>query len=76
MEMVSPHNEESAVRASLKPQWPIGVPLSQGVEEAFYYSDRVLTFSVHKFCPGFFPGQGVKLPCSMYGIQLGSPVTF
>ncbi|PRP77915.1 putative histone deacetylase 1-A [Planoprotostelium fungivorum] len=29
-----------------------------GVEEAFYYSDRVLTLSIHKYAPGFFPGTG------------------
>ena len=29
-----------------------------GVENAFLYSDRVFTFSLHKFKPGFFPGSG------------------
>lgn len=29
-----------------------------GVEQAFYYSANVLTISIHKFSPGFFPGTG------------------
>jgi histone deacetylase 8 len=29
-----------------------------GVEEAFSCTDRVATFSIHKFEPGFFPGSG------------------
>ena len=29
-----------------------------GVENAFLYSDKVFTFSIHKFAPGFFPGTG------------------
>lgn len=29
-----------------------------GVENAFFYSDRVFTLSLHKFKPGFFPGTG------------------
>ncbi|CAH8833313.1 unnamed protein product [Trichobilharzia szidati] len=29
-----------------------------GVEEAFWYSPRVVTFSVHHASPGFFPGTG------------------
>ena len=29
-----------------------------GVESAFYFSDRVFTLSLHKFKPGFFPGSG------------------
>lgn len=28
-----------------------------GVEEAFYYSSRVMTISFHKCAPGFFPGE-------------------
>lgn len=27
-----------------------------GVQEAFEYSSSVLTLSLHKYCPGFFPG--------------------
>ena len=30
-----------------------------GVEEAFAYTSRVVTFSVHHGAPGFFPGSGV-----------------
>ncbi|CAM9211997.1 unnamed protein product [Phaeothamnion confervicola] len=30
-----------------------------GVESAFYTSDRVLCISVHKHCRGFYPGTGV-----------------
>lgn len=29
-----------------------------GVQEAFYGSDRVLTCSLHRYAPGFFPGTG------------------
>ena len=29
-----------------------------GVEQAFYQSDRVLTLSLHRFGPGYFPGTG------------------
>jgi histone deacetylase 8 len=29
-----------------------------GVENAFIYSDKVFTFSIHKYLPGFFPGTG------------------
>lgn len=29
-----------------------------GVEKAFYFSDRVFTLSFHKHLPGFFPGTG------------------
>ncbi len=29
-----------------------------GVEKAFYWSDRVMTVSVHHEAPGFFPGTG------------------
>ncbi|XP_062510740.1 histone deacetylase 8-like isoform X2 [Corticium candelabrum] len=29
-----------------------------GVQEAFYYSNKVMTLSFHLRCPGFFPGSG------------------
>nr|CAB3252120.1 histone deacetylase 8-like [Phallusia mammillata] len=29
-----------------------------GVQDAFYATDKVLTYSVHKFEPGFYPGTG------------------
>lgn len=29
-----------------------------GVENAFIFSDKVFTFSIHKHKPGFFPGTG------------------
>ena len=29
-----------------------------GVENAFIFSDKVFTFSMHKYAPGFFPGSG------------------
>lgn len=29
-----------------------------GVENAFIFSDKVFTFSIHKHTPGFFPGTG------------------
>ncbi|VDL98977.1 unnamed protein product [Schistocephalus solidus] len=35
-----------------------------GVEEAFAYSSRVVTFSVHHASPGFFPGTGDITPDS------------
>ncbi len=28
-----------------------------GVQEAFEYTNKVLTFSIHKYHPGFFPGK-------------------
>lgn len=31
-----------------------------GVEEAFCASTRVMTISVHKYSPGFFPGMFTK----------------
>lgn len=36
----------------------IDVHHGDGVEEAFYTTDRVMTFSLHKFGDGFFPGTG------------------
>lgn len=29
-----------------------------GVQDAFEYTDKVMTFDMHKFMPGFFPGTG------------------
>ncbi|KAI6659360.1 Histone deacetylase 8-like [Oopsacas minuta] len=29
-----------------------------GVQNAFYYTDKVLTVSFHKYCSGFYPGTG------------------
>ena len=29
-----------------------------GVEEAFYTTNRVMTLSLHQYEPGFFPGSG------------------
>lgn len=31
---------------------------SDGVEKAFYFTNRVLTMSVHQFSPGLYPGTG------------------
>ncbi|CAH8465075.1 unnamed protein product [Schistosoma rodhaini] len=49
-----------------------------GVEEAFWYSPRVVTFSVHHASPGFFPGTGTwnmvdndKLPIFLNGAGRG-----
>ena len=45
----------------------IDVHHGDGVEEAFYCTDRVMTLSLHKFGEGFFPGEkqtwrdGIKL---------------
>jgi acetoin utilization deacetylase AcuC-like enzyme len=36
----------------------IDIHHGDGVEEAFYDSDRVLTVSFHKFGSDFFPGTG------------------
>jgi len=36
----------------------IDVHHGDGVEEAFYCTDRVMTLSLHKFGEGFFPGTG------------------
>jgi hypothetical protein len=33
-----------------------------GVEQAFYRSNRVLTLSTHRYGPGYFPGTGVRSP--------------
>ena len=38
----------------------IDVHHGDGVEEAFYSTDRVLTLSYHKYAEGFFPGTGSK----------------
>lgn len=34
-----------------------------GVENAFVFSDKVFTFSMHKHTPGFFPGTGDHVDC-------------
>ncbi|KAM3176735.1 hypothetical protein ACTXT7_005934 [Hymenolepis weldensis] len=51
----------SAPRFSSGPILYIDLDLhhGDGVEEAFAYSPRVITFSVHHGAPGFFPGTGV-----------------
>lgn len=51
----------SAPRFSTGPILYIDLDLhhGDGVEEAFAYSPRVITFSVHHGAPGFFPGTGV-----------------
>jgi acetoin utilization deacetylase AcuC-like enzyme len=36
----------------------IDVHHGDGVQEAFYHTDRVMTLSVHKYGDGFFPGTG------------------
>ena len=36
----------------------IDVHHGDGVEEAFYTTDRVMTLSLHKYAPGFFPETG------------------
>jgi len=36
----------------------IDVHHGDGVEEAFYTTDRVMTMSLHKYAPGFFPETG------------------
>eukprot|EP01083_Nonionella_stella_P222884 794935_1 len=38
----------------------IDVHHGDGVEEAFYNTDRVLSFSLHKYGDGFFPGTGYQ----------------
>ncbi|VDQ06772.1 unnamed protein product [Trichobilharzia regenti] len=37
---------------------PANISSVQTLEEAFWYSPRVVTFSVHHASPGFFPGTG------------------
>ena len=32
-----------------------------GVENAFSFTDKVLTFSIHKKEPGYFPGTGAQV---------------
>ncbi|VDP34462.1 unnamed protein product [Echinostoma caproni] len=34
---------------------------ADGVEQAFWYSAHVVTFSVHHAAPGFFPGTGMEI---------------
>lgn len=41
-----------------------------GVEEAFWYSPRVVTFSVHHASPGFFPGTGTYTSTDLDGHYL------
>ena len=36
----------------------IDVHHGDGVQDAFYTSDRVLTFSLHSYAKNFFPGTG------------------
>lgn len=36
--------------------WCLLMSLAAGVENAFFHSSRVMTVSLHKFSPGFFPG--------------------
>ena len=36
----------------------IDVHHGDGVQDAFYYTDRVMTFSLHRYGQGFFPGTG------------------
>jgi len=39
----------------------IDIHHGDGVEEAFYTTDRVMTVSFHKFGEGYFPGTGAAL---------------
>lgn len=34
--------------------------VSAGVEDAFSFTSKVMTVSLHKFSPGFFPGQAIQ----------------
>ena len=45
----------------------IDIHHGDGVQEAFYLTDRVMTVSFHKFGNFFFPGTGV---CSIWEIYL------
>ena len=38
----------------------IDVHHGDGVEEAFFITDRVMTVSFHHFAPGFFPETGAS----------------
>lgn len=34
-----------------------------GVEDAFYYTDKVMVVSFHKYQPGFYPGVSALAVC-------------
>lgn len=40
----------------------IDIHHGDGVQEAFYLTDRVMTVSFHKYGNYFFPGTGIYLP--------------
>ena len=41
----------------------IDIHHGDGVEQAFYYTDRVFTLSFHHYSPGFFPGTFILVGC-------------
>ena len=41
----------------------IDIHHGDGVQEAFYLTDRVMTVSFHKFGNFFFPGTGMRFHC-------------
>ncbi|TPP58094.1 Histone deacetylase 8, partial [Fasciola gigantica] len=46
---------------------------ADGVEQAFWYSAHVVTFSVHHAAPGFFPGTGVSVESDTIGDEENRP---
>lgn len=55
----------------------IDVHHGDGVENAFMYSNRVYTLSVHRYGPGFFPGSGAASECGKgrgYGFCTNIPI--
>lgn len=41
------------------------------LQEAYNLTDRVLTVSLHKHAPGFYPGTGVPQACTVASLQGG-----
>ena len=46
----------------------IDIHHGDGVQEAFYLTDRVMTVSFHKYGNGFFPGTGDMFEVGSIGI--------
>ena len=53
----------------------IDIHHGDGVQEAFYLTDRVMTVSFHKYGNLFFPGTGFKSPLSLSLVNYSFPAT-
>lgn len=50
-----------------------------GVENAFAFSEKVYTFSIHRYSPGFYPGSGGRFDRGKgkgFGFCLNLPIDF